>query len=186
MRELSTEAVEVLKNGGVILHRPDTIWGLSCDATSDAAVSKIDQIKSRADGKSYIVLVKDDAMMERYVTEVPEVAWDLLDSAVEPITIIYPKGRGLANGVLADDGSVAIRVVKDDLTRNIIQRLNRAIVSTSANISGGPSPTSLAEIDERVMNSVDHVVERTDEAETKKPSTIIKLALNGEFKIIRP
>lgn len=185
MREMIREAVQVLRDGGLILHRADTIWGISCDATNSEAIAALSRIKERAAGKSYIVLVKNDAMVERYVKEVPEVAYDLLESATEPLTIIYPEGTGLGKGVCAEDESVAIRVVDDVMTRDIIHGLNRPIVSTSANLSGQASPLSYEEIAQEIIEKVDHEVKRTDKASRTKPSSIIKLALNGEFKIIR-
>jgi L-threonylcarbamoyladenylate synthase len=174
-----------LKGGGLILHRADTIWGLSCDATQPIAIEKLDQLKQRQAGKSYIVLVSDEAMLERHVQDVPEVAYDLIEASVSPLTIIFPKGVGLADGVCAPDGSVAIRVVKDKLTHDIIYRLRRPIISTSANISNVSPPSQLAQVSDIIRNGVDHIVERTDEAEHTKPSSIIKLALNGEFSFIR-
>ncbi len=185
MKDLIREAVSHLKEGKVILHRPDTIWGLSCDATNKDAIHKIDAIKARAEGKSYIVLVKDIAMMERFVKEIPEVAYDLLDSSVNPMTIIYPEGIGLAAGAIASDGSVAIRVVDDKLTRDIIHGLNRPIISTSANYSGDSSTSILSQINKEIKENVDFIVTREENKNIQKPSTIIKLALNGEFKIIR-
>jgi len=179
------EIAVALADAQVILHRPDSIWGLSCDATQEAAVARIDSIKQRKGGKSYVVLVKDDAMLERYVKEVPEVAWDLIDAAVSPMTIIYPQGLGLAPSICAPDGSVAIRVTQDKLTRDIIHHLRKPIVSTSANLSGCPAPRTLSQVDEAISSSVELIIARNQELAESKPSTIIKLSLNGEFKIIR-
>ena len=175
-----------LKSGGLILHRADTVWGLSCDATRSDAVKKLNQLKQRQAGKSYIVLVSDEAMLERHVRAVPEVAYDLIEASVNPLTIIYPEGVGLADGVCAPDGSVAIRVVKDKVTHDIIYRLRRPLVSTSANISKDSTPSQLTQVSDVIRNGVDYIVEQTDEAEHAKPSTIIKLADNGEFTFIRP
>lgn len=178
--------VNTLKEGGIILHRPDTIWGLSCDARNAEAVANIGAAKQRPDAQSYIVLVSDVAMMERHVDTIPEVAYDLIDNAVDPITIIYPKGTNFAAGVCAADGSVGIRVTTDPVTQNIVRQMRGPIVSTSANLSGSPAPKCLTEVDQRIKDAVDATVERQEEAPNKKASTIIKLALNGEFKFIRP
>ncbi|NNC83843.1 MAG: threonylcarbamoyl-AMP synthase [Flavobacteriales bacterium] len=185
MKEQLDKALDILRSGGVILHRPDTIWGLSCDATSPEAVQKIDAIKARETGKSYIILVDSDAMMERYVEAVPEVAYDLIDAAVDPLTIIYPHGKGLASGVCAEDGSIGIRIVQDPLTRQLVQRLKHPIISTSANISGQGSPQHLDEIASSIKESVEGIIERNDRPAQSKASAIIKLALNGEVQIIR-
>lgn len=177
--------LSALKSGELILHRADTVWGLSCDATRSDAIEKLGQLKQRKEDKSYIVLVSNEAMLERHVNHVPEVAYDLIEASMNPLTIIYPKGVGLADGVCAKDGSVAIRVVQDKLTHDIIYRLRRPLVSTSANISDSPTPTLLSQVSEAIKNEVGHIVVRTDEVEHAKPSTIIKLADNGEFTFIR-
>ena len=180
------KAAKLLKEGAVLLHRADTIWGLICDATSKEGVNKISQIKARQAGMSYIILVNNDAMIERFVREVPEVSWDIVESAVEPITIIYPEGMGLVNGVRAEDKSIAIRLVKEPDTVKLIQYLGRPIVSTSANISGKPSATSLADMDPEIMKRVDGII--SDEGRktmSNKASSIIKIGLHGEVKIIR-
>ncbi len=177
--------VKTLQGGDVILHRPDTIWGLSCDATQAQAIEKIDALKQREAGKSYIVLVSNEAMMERYVKEVPEVAYDLIEASASPLTIIYPAGIGLAPGVCAPDGSVAIRVVQDKTTHDIIHRLRKPIISTSANTSGDKPPATIDEVSESIKSGVDYIVNRSDKALSSKPSSILKLALNGEFTFIR-
>ena len=177
--------VQTLQGGGVILHRPDTIWGLSCDATQPKAIEKIDVLKRRKAEKSYIVLVSNEAMLERYVQEVPEVAYDLIEASVSPLTIIYPKGIGLASDVCAADGSVAIRVVQDKTTHDIIHRLRKPIISTSANISGDEPPRAMEDVSESIQSGVDYIVHRSDKALSSKPSSILKLALNGEFTFIR-
>ena len=180
------QAAKSLKEGAVLLHRADTIWGLICDATSKEGVAKIGKIKARPVGMSYIILVKDEAMTERFVREVPEVSWDIVENAEDPMTIIYPEGMGLAPGVCAEDKSIAIRVVKEADTQRLIQFLGRPIVSTSANLSGQPSALTLNEMDPSILNQIDGVI--SDEGRPKKAnkaSAIIKIGLHGEVNIIR-
>lgn len=187
MEEELKNALEVLRKGGSILYPTDTVWGLGCDARSKEAVNKIFKIKERAEYKSMVVLVCDDKMINRYVKEVPAIAWDLIEAAGDdPLTIIYPDGRMLAENIIAADGSVGIRIVKDEFCKNLIHKFGKPIVSTSANISGEPTPTSFTEIAEKVKNKVDYIVNlRQQEVNNPKPSTIIKVAMNGEVKIIR-
>ncbi len=180
------EALDVVKQGGVILYPTDTVWGIGCDATNAAAVQKVFTIKQRSEAKSLIVLIDTDAKLSRYVREVPEVAWDLVEHTEKPLTIIYPEALNLANNVIAEDGSVGIRVVKDDFCQQLIHRLNKALVSTSANVSGEPTPFCFSEIDEGILDAVDYVVNlRQDETSLARPSTIMKLELNGTFEFIR-
>jgi len=180
------KAAKSLKEGAFLLHRADTIWGLICDATSKEAVAKISAIKARPAGMSYIVLVKDGAMLERYVKEVPEVAWDIVENAVDPLTIIYPQGLALAEGVCAENGSIGVRVVNEKDTLKLLQYLNRPIISTSANLSGKPAATSLKDMDPVILERVDGII--SDEGRAKgngKASSIISLGLHGQVKIIR-
>lgn len=187
VKEDIKEAVELLKKGGVMLHRADTIWGLICDASSDEAVNNITAIKGRPDDKSYIILVNNQVMLERYVQEVPEVAWDLIENAVNPLTIIYPKGRALAKGVCADDGSIAVRIIQDPVTERLIQMLGKPIISTSANLSGESSPTNIENISRKILDQVDGIISDKDKpSRPAKASSIIKLGLHGEVSIIRP
>jgi len=179
-------ALAVLHKGRTILYPTDTVWGIGCDARSKEAVNKIFKIKQRAEYKSMVVLVCDEKMLNRYVKEVPAVAWDLIEAATDPITIIYPEGRGLAQNVIAADDSVGIRIVKDDFCRDLIHKFGKPIVSTSANISGETAPASFADITPEVKSKVDYVVNwRQNEINNTKPSSIIKVAMNGEFKIFR-
>lgn len=178
--------VEVLKNGGIILYPTDTVWGIGCDATNAEAVEKIYQLKQRSNTKSMIVLVDNDARLERHVTEVPEMAWDIIDLSDKPTTIIYDKAKDLAKNTIAEDGSIAIRVTKDLFCQQLVKNLGKPIISTSANISGGKSPESFNKIDDAVLNGVDYVVNlRQNEGDNPQPSTIIKLSNSGVVKIIR-
>jgi L-threonylcarbamoyladenylate synthase len=186
MKEEVEKAVAILKAGGVILYPTDTIWGLGCDATNAAAVEKIFAIKNRSQQLSLIALVEEDARLNRHVQDVPAMAWDLIDLATEPLTIIYPKGVGFAPKVCAADGSVAIRMVRDEFCRQLIKRLNRPLTSTSANLSGSPAPATFSDIDPAILASVDYTVNlRQSESTTSQPSKIIKIGQNGEIKLIR-
>ncbi len=186
MEEEIKNTLEVLRKGGVILYPTDTVWGLGCDARNKEAVNKLFKIKERAEYKSVVVLVSDETMINRYVKEVPEIAWELMESAEEPLTIVYPDGRMLAENIIAADGSVGIRFVKDEFCKNLIHKFGKPITSTSANISGENAPSSFSDIKLDILNRVDYIVNlRQKETMNAKPSTIIKIALNGEFKIIR-
>ncbi len=192
-------AVKVLKEGGIILYPTDTIWGLGCDATNEKAVGKIFEIKKRTESKSLIILVSNDGMLNRYVKEVPEIAWELIDannkeddSSSKPITIIYDGARSLAKNAVAEDGSIGIRLIQDSLEETkhfchkLIHKFGKPIVSTSANISNTPSPPTYSDISEEVISVVDYVVKlQTPNNNPKSPSSIIKLKANGEIKIIR-
>ena len=180
------QACEVMERGGVILYPTDTIWGIGCDATNAAAVQRVYEIKQRADSKALIVLTDSEAKVEYYVTEVPETAWQLLDVAVKPLTLIYSGARNLAPNLLAEDGSIAIRITRESFSQQLCRRFKKAIVSTSANISGTPSPHNFAEISDEIKNAVDYIVEaRRDETDESTPSSIIKLGDDGTIKIIR-
>ncbi len=180
------KALEVLKNGGIILYPTDTIWGIGCDATNETAVQRIYQIKKRADSKSMLVLMENPALLDRYVAEVPEIAWDLVEVATTPLTVIYPSAKNLAKNLVAEDGSVGIRFTKEAFTSQLLQRFRRPIVSTSANFSGEKSPAIFAEISEEIKNQVDYIVEyRQNDITPAQPSSIIKLGAGGQIEIIR-
>lgn len=186
MEEEIQNALAVLRKGGVILYPTDTVWGLGCDARNKDAVNKLFKIKQRAEYKSVVVLVCDETMINRYVKEVPEIAWELIESAEEPLTIVYPDGRMLPENIIAADGSVGIRLIKDEFCNTLIHKFGKPITSTSANISGEPFPSSFSDIKLDILNKVDYIVNlRKTETINAKPSTIIKVALNGEIKIIR-
>ena len=179
--------IEVLRNGGVILYPTDTIWGLGCDATNAEAVEKIFSIKQRDESKSLIVLVNGETMLERYVTEIPDSASQILEVTDKPITIIYPQGKNFAPGVCAEDGSVGIRISTNPFCEALIDRFRKPIVSTSANFSGSPSPSSFKDIDERLIEMVDYAAQYgRDLPPTDKASSIIKIFADNTFKIIRP
>ena len=180
------QAIEVMNRGGVILYPTDTIWGLGCDATNEEAVRRIFEIKKRADSKALITLVDSEVKVESYVRDVPEVAWDLIELSEKPITIIFDGARNLAPNLLAEDGSIGIRVTREAFSRELCMRMKRAIVSTSANVSGQPSPRNFSEISEEILSAVDYVcTSRREEKETATVSSIIKLGAGGEISIIR-
>ena len=180
------KACQVMREGGVILYPTDTIWGIGCDATNEDAVRRVYEIKQRQDSKAMLVLVDSSVKVDFYVRDVPEVAWDLIDLADKPLTIIYSGARNLAANLLAEDGSVGIRVTNDDFSKRLCQQFRKAIVSTSANISGQPSPKNFSEISEEVKSAVDYIVGyRQEEMSNPKPSSIIKLDKGGVIKIIR-
>lgn len=179
-------ACQVMRDGGVVLYPTDTIWGLGCDASNAEAVQRIFKIKNRSDSKSMLVLLDSDAKLSYYVSEVPDVAYDLMDMSEKPVTIIYDGARRLAPQLIAEDGSVGIRVTREVFSRDLCARMRGAIVSTSANVSGQPSPANFAEVSEEIRNSVDYIVEyRRDDLSKAKPSSIIKLGAGGLVKIIR-
>lgn len=179
-------AVEVLKRGGVILYPTDTVWGLGCDATNVAAVQRIYDIKRRVDSKALILLLADKADLHRYVDDVPDIALELIDVSVKPTTIIYDSAINMAKNVMAEDGSVAIRVTSDPFCQQLCRCLRRPLVSTSANISGEPTPATFRLIDSAIVNAVDYVAEhRRNDVSRNKPSTIIKISADYTFKIIR-
>ncbi len=180
------QAVEVMNRGGVILYPTDTIWGIGCDATSEEAVRKVYEIKRRSDAKALITLIDSEAKLQFYVPDVPDVAWDLIELSEKPLTIIYDHARNLAPNLLAEDGSAGIRLTREDFSRNLCMRMKRAIVSTSANVSGEPSPRSFSDISPDVLQAVDYVCTSRREESTNPPaSSIIKLGAGGLIKVIR-
>ena len=180
------DSLITLKKGGIILYPTDTIWGLGCDPTNSEAVQKIFRIKSRELGKSFLILVDGEAMVERFVSEVPEIAWELTGVSDDPLTVIYPMGKNLAPGVCSEDGSVGIRICHDQFCRELITRFRKPIISTSANFSENPSPENFSEIDKSVIDAVDYVVKyRQDDRRKYSSSPVIKLGVDGTIKIIR-
>lgn len=180
------KAVEVLRNGGVILYPTDTVWGIGCDATNEEAVRKVYEIKHRDDSKAMICLVDSDVRLQRYVRNVPEVAWDLIELSERPTTVILDGATGLAPNLIAEDGSIAVRVTKETFSKELCYRFQKPLVSTSANISGEPAAQNYCDISEEILNAVDYVcLTRRQEHEPHRPSAIIKIAMNGEVKIIR-
>ncbi|WP_256014063.1 L-threonylcarbamoyladenylate synthase [Desertivirga xinjiangensis] len=180
------KALEILNAGGVILYPTDTIWGIGCDATNEAAVERIFNIKGRDAAKSLIVLLDTENKLESYVTEVPAIAYDLIEYAENPLTIIYSGAKNLAKNVIHADGSVGIRVAKHQFCQQLIQRFRKPIVSTSANVSGEPSPKIFGDISASILEGVDYVVNfEQDVTSEKQPSTIMKLEPDGRFAFIR-
>ncbi len=186
MHEEIKKAVEVLRAGGIILYPTDTIWGLGCDATNKDAVEKIYKIKHRNDSKSMLVLIDNPAKLNSYIDVVPELAWDLIDLADRPLTIIYPKAKNLASNIIAPDGTIGIRVTNEEFSKTLCQRFRMPIVSTSANISGVTAPIDFNNINDEIKNQVDYIVGfRQEETGGSTPSGIIKLGINGEVTVIR-
>ena len=180
------KAIETLKNGGVILYQTDTVWGIGCDATNTEAVQKIIDLKERSSDKSFIILLDNDTKLNRYVKNVPEIAWDLIEFSTVPTTIIYPEGYNLANNVLAVDKSIGIRIVKEGKCNELIRKFGKPIVSTSANFKNKPTPLSFEDIDQRILAKVDYVLpSQSVNKKNVKTSKIIKLGIGGEFKFIR-
>ena len=179
-------AVEVLRRGGVILYPTDTIWGIGCDATNEDAVRRVYEIKQRDDSKALICLVDSDARLQRYVRNVPDVAWQLIDCVVKPTTLILDGAVNLAPNLIADDGSIGIRITQEPFSHELCYRFQKALVSTSANISGEPAAQNYRDIDPRIIEQVDYVCwSRRQEHKPHQPSAIIKLGLGGEVKVIR-
>ena len=180
------KACEVLQAGGLILYPTDTIWGIGCDATNEVAVQKVYDLKQRVDNKAMLVLIDNPVKLEMYVSEVPEITWDLIEVADKPLTIIFEGAKNLAKNLLANDGSVGIRVTKEEFSRRLCERFRKPIVSTSANISGEVFPSSFSDISEAIKSGVDYVVEyrQNDNYETQ-PSSIIKLGKGGLVQVIR-
>lgn len=186
MIEEIKKACQVMRDGGVILYPTDTIWGIGCDATNPEAVRRVYDIKQRIDSKALLVLVDSPVKVDFYVSDVPEIAWDLLEVAEKPLTIIYSGARNLAPNLLAEDGSVGIRVTREAFSQRLCQQFRKAIVSTSANVSGQPSPASFADISEEIKAAVDYIVDfRREEKIAASPSSIIKLGQGGLIQIIR-
>ena len=179
-------AVEVMRRGGVILYPTDTVWGIGCDATNPEAVAKVYAIKHREDSKAMICLVDSEARLQRYVRNVPNVAWDVIEMATTPVTVVLDGAANLAPNLLAEDGSVAMRVTREPFSNQLCYRFQKAIVSTSANISGNPPASNYCDIDPELLAAVDYVCKsRRQEKKPHTPSSIIRLRPNGEVEVIR-
>ena len=177
--------LEVLKQGGIILYPTDTIWGLGCDAANPEAIQKLFSLKKREQGKSAIILVENEQRLQKIV-EVPAMAWEIIDLSEKPVTIIYDNPKGLPKELLAEDGSIGIRLTKDDFCKKLISKLNSPIVSTSANFSGEKSPMSFSEISQELKNQVDAIVEeRQDQRAEWEGSSVIRIWEDGRIKVIR-
>ena len=180
------KCVEILRKGGVILYPTDTVWGIGCDATNPDAVKRVFDIKKRADSKAMLLLVDNADRLSRYVGTVPSVAWDLIELTTKPLTIIYDGARNLAPNLIAEDGSVGIRVTSELFSKELCYRFQKAVVSTSANISGEAAPNNFGEISQEIIDAVDYVVNYKQlEKGHAKPSSIIKLTANGTVTVIR-
>lgn len=179
-------AVEVLRKGGVILYPTDTVWGIGCDATNEEAVARVYEIKHREDSKALICLVDSDNRLQRYVRQVPQVAWQLFDCADKPTTVILDGAVNLAPNLIAKDGSIALRITQEAFSKELCYRFQKAIVSTSANISGEPAAQNYRDISQEILDAVDYVCwTRRQEHKPHKPSSIIRLGQGGEVEIIR-
>lgn len=186
LREEVNKALDVLRRGGLILYPTDTIWGVGCDATNDEAIARIYQLKRRADSKSLIALLDTPAKLPSYVSDIPDVAYDLIEYAEHPLTIIYSNAKNLSKAAIAADGSIGIRIVKHEFCTQLLERFRKPIISTSANISGEPSPGQFNDISDSIRNGVDHIVNwEQNSSINMKPSTIMKLEPGGRFTFIR-
>lgn len=180
------EATNVLKRGGVILYPTDTIWGIGCDATNPEAVQRVFQIKQRNDAQSMLVLMENPALLNRYVNDVPEIAWDLAELSTTPLTIIFPGAKNLADNLIAKDGSIGIRITTEIFTVKLLQQFRRPVVSTSANVSGEKFSGIFDDISEKIKSRVDYIVNyRQNDINPAQPSSIIKLWPDGRIDIVR-
>ena len=187
MIEEVLKSKEYIESVGIIIYPTDTIWGIGCDATNAISVERIFSIKQRSDNKSMLVLVSGMHMLETYIEEVPKNVQEILESAKKPTTVIYPGAKNLASNLLGDDGSVGIRITTDPFCQQLIEQIGKPIVSTSANISGSLSPALFSQIDKKILEKVDYVVQwRQKETEPASPSAIIKLSKQGNILILRP
>ncbi len=186
MAEDIQKAVEVMRRGGVILYPTDTVWGIGCDATNAEAVKRVYEIKQRDDSKALICLVDSDVRLQRYARNVPDVAWDLMTLSEKPTTVILDTVSNLADNLYAEDGSVGIRITKEEFSRQLCYRMQKPIVSTSANVSGETTAQNYCDISEEIMNAVDYVCNtRRQEHLPHTPSSIIKLTNDGQVTVIR-
>ncbi len=177
--------IQTLKKGKLILYPTDTVWGIGCDATNPDAVKKVYALKERLDSKAFICLVSNQAMLERYVKTVPDVAYDIMDLATKPTTIIFDQPIGVAPNLIASDNTLGIRVASDKFCQYLIGKFGKPIVATSANISGQRTPKHFKEIDPKILKGVDYVVNLQDESKSPFPSSIIKLGNDGQVRVIR-
>ncbi len=180
-------AVEILNRGGVILYPTDTIWGIGCDATNASAVEKVYRIKERPSGKSMLILVSDIEMAEIYTADTPDLTWEIMEEALNPLTLIFPHARNLAANLPAPDGSIGIRLPKDQFCQELIRKFGKPIVSSSANRSNEMPPQLFIDINQDIQKSVDYIVSwRQDDLQPGIPSTVVRLGADGEMEMIRP
>lgn len=185
-KEDMQQALKVLQEGGLILYPTDTIWGIGCDATNPEAVDKIFKLKQREDSKAMLVLLDSPAKLPAYVDQVPDLAWDLVEITEKPMTIIYQGAKSLASNLIAEEGTIGIRITSELFSKTLCERFRKPVVSTSANVSGDPSPLNFSQISEIIKNGVDYIVKfRQEEISNPKPSSIIYLGINNEVRIIR-
>ena len=186
MNDQIINAFETIQRGGLILYPTDTIWGIGCDATNADAVAKIYALKRRVESKSMIVLMNGDKMMHHVFRDIPEVAWQILDLAEKPTTLVLDNPRNVAANLIADDRSLGVRIIKEPFCFKLLERMKKPLVSTSANISGAPSPKNFREISPEILNGVDYVVNLHHDKPCGNPSAIIKLTTDLQVKVIRP
>ena len=184
LKEISN-CCKILEGGGLILYPTDTVWGIGCDATNEEAVNKIYTLKKRVDSKAMSCLVGNSFMLEQHIEKVPEVAYDIIDLAIKPITIIYDSPKNISKNLIAKDNTLGIRIASDKFCRYLIKRLGRPLVSTSANISGQPTPRSFKEISNDILKGVDYIVNLDRNTKKNTPSSIIKLSNDGTTQVIR-
>jgi L-threonylcarbamoyladenylate synthase len=186
LRDEVAKAFKIIQDGGIILYPTDTIWGIGCDATNTEAIKKIYHLKQRDEAKSMIILLDTENKLESYVSEVNPLAYDLIEYAENPLTLVMPGAKNISPALISGDGSVGIRVSKNPFCQQLIQRMRKPLVSTSANISGKPSPLYFSQIDAEIIDGVDYVVDLDQHSmEIKTPSTIMKLAPDGKFEFLR-
>ena len=185
MEQEVSKALSILKKGGLILYPTDTVWGIGCDATNYDAVEKIYQLKKRHETKSMICIVSDFKMLNQYIENIPEVAFDIIKYASKPTTVIYDKPLRVAENLVPKDNTLAIRVIRKGFSNKLLKRFKKPIVSTSANISNEPTPNSFKQISSEILKGVDYVVNLPNECKNAKPSSIIKLTNDGIVNIIR-
>lgn len=180
------QALSCLKKGGIILYPTDTVWGIGCDARNSEAVKRIFDLKRRADSKSMLVLVNNEVALERITDDIPDVAWQLIEAAVNPLTIIYDGAKGVAQDLIAPDGSLGVRITGESFSNELCRRLGAPLVSTSANVSGENPPSFFSDISPEIKEGVDYIVNYKQNDKTPKtPSNIIKLGKDGVVKLIR-
>ena len=186
LKDEVNNALKVVQQGGIILYPTDTIWGIGCDATNAEAIKKIYRLKQREESKSMIILVDSDNKLAEYISEINPLAYDLIEYAENPLTLVMPGARNIDSALISSDGSIGIRITSHPFCIQLIQRLRKPLVSTSANLSGKPSPQYYSQIDQQIVSGVDYVVNLDQgNMEIKTPSTIIKLEPNGRFEFIR-
>lgn len=186
LRDEVAKALKVIQEGGIILYPTDTIWGIGCDATNTDAVKKIYRLKQRDEAKSMIILLDTDNKLESYVKEVPQIAFELMEYAENPLTLVMPGAKNISPALINIDGSIGIRVAKHDFCQQLIQRLRKPLVSTSANISGKASPQYFGQVAQEIIDGVDYVVDlEQHDKEIKQPSTIMRLEPDGRFEFLR-